>query len=335
MDLSAPSLTFERMGKAKKPKTAKKTQKGPDATDPNAGTVKPIAAVPVESARGVRIEMVYSPDGPTATADSEYHGMAWGSAFMYEVDGTNYLVTARHNLTGRHWRTGGYLGKLATEPTHLRVVLLPKDLASGFPIRQSEKIPRTGEFQMPMPMYSLPLIGEDWKPVWKQHPDFGAAVDVAVIQFNRDDRSLISSWKQSTSDNGQVGVKWPTLAPGQDVFIVGYPDGLVTGPMLPLWMRGTIASEPAMGLEVDGDSYPAMLIDARTRKGSSGSAVMRHRREDTLVKKTDGTYGLTIGSHSELVGVYSGRTHKDSDLGFVWRIDEVDVICTDGVAGTT
>ena len=37
----------------------------------------------------------------------------------------------------------------------------------------------------------------------------------------------------------------------------------------------------------------------------------------------------------ELVGVYSGRTHKDSDLGFVWRIDEVDVICTDGVAGTT
>jgi hypothetical protein len=61
---------------------------------------------------------------------------------------------------------------------------------------------------------------------------------------------------------------------------------------------------------------------------------MRHRAEDTLVKKTDGTYGLTLGSNSELVGVYSGRTHKDSDLGFVWRIDEVDVICKVGVLGT-
>jgi hypothetical protein len=61
---------------------------------------------------------------------------------------------------------------------------------------------------------------------------------------------------------------------------------------------------------------------------------MRHRAEDTLVKKTDNSYGLTIGSHSELVGVYSSRTHKDSDLGFVWRIDEVDAICKDGVNGT-
>jgi hypothetical protein len=273
------------MGKAKKPK-AKNAENAKDAGGPSAGgAVKPIAAVPAESARGVRIEMVYSPDGPTATAESVYHGMAWGSAFMYEVDGTNYLVTARHNLTGRHWRTGGYLGKIPTEPTHLRVVLLPNDFASGFPIRPSEKIPRTGELQMPMPMYSLPLVGEDWKPLWKQHPDYGAEVDVAVMQFNRDDRALISAWKQPPTDNSQAGIKWPTLAPCQDVFIVGYPDGLVTGPMLPLWMRGTIASEPAMGLEVDGNFFPAMLIDARTRRGSSGSAVMRHGAEDTLVKR--------------------------------------------------
>jgi hypothetical protein len=270
----------------------------------------------------------------TRAYPSTHHGMAWGSAFMYEVDGKNHLVTARHNLTGRHWRTGGYLGKIATEPTHLRVVLLPRDLSSGFPIRQSEKIPRGGELQMPMPMYSLPLIGEDWKPLWKQHPHLGAEVDVAVMPFNHDDRALIAAWKQPPSDNGQAGVKWPTLAPGQDVFIVDYPDALVTGPMLPLWMRGTIASEPAMGLVDDGDFFPAMPIDARTRRGSSGSAVMRHRAEDTFVKKSDDTYGLTIGSHSELVGVYSGRTHKGSDLGFVWRIDEVDVICRDGVPGT-
>lgn len=278
--------------------------------------------------------MVYSPDGPSATAESVHHGMAWGSAFMYEIDGVNHLITARHNLTGRHWRTGGYLGKIPTEPTHLKVALLPKDLASGFPIRQSDGIPRVGELQIPMPVYLVPLIGENWKPLWKQHPDYGAEMDVAVVQFNRDHRALISSWQKRATDNSTPGIKWPTLAPGQDVFIVGYPDGLVTGPMLPLWMRGTMASEPAMGLELDGKFLPAMLIDARTRRGSSGSAVMRHRAEDTLVRRTDGTYGLTFGANSELVGVYSGRTHKDSDLGFVWRIDEVDVICEEGVPGT-
>ncbi|MEE6167673.1 MULTISPECIES: trypsin-like peptidase domain-containing protein [unclassified Mycolicibacterium] len=312
------------------------SEKPAGASNPGPGSVTPIAAVPAESARGVRIEMVFSADGSTATAQSQFKGMAWGSAFVYEVDGQNYIVTARHNFTGRHWRTGGYLGKIPTEPTHIRYALLPKELATGFPVRQSETNPRYGELSMPLPMYQLPLIGEDWKPVWKQHPDFGPDVDVAVIPFNDiADRALISAWKQPTNDNIEVGVKWPDLGPGQDVFIVGYPDALVTGPMLPLWMRGTIASEPAMGIQEAGDFFPAMLIDARTRKGSSGSAVMRHRADSTFVMKTDGTYGFTIGSHSELVGVYTGRTHKESDLGYVWRIDEVDVICKKGVPGTT
>jgi hypothetical protein len=55
------------MGKDKEPK---KTKKATDSGDPSTGTVKPIAAIPAESARGVRIEMVYSPDGPTATAET-------------------------------------------------------------------------------------------------------------------------------------------------------------------------------------------------------------------------------------------------------------------------
>lgn len=88
----------------------------------DAVNVRPVTAVPVESARCVRIEMVSSPDGPSATAESVHRGMAWGSAFMYAIDGANYLVTARHNLTGRHWRTGGYLGRASTEPTHLKAV---------------------------------------------------------------------------------------------------------------------------------------------------------------------------------------------------------------------
>jgi hypothetical protein len=62
--------------------------------------------------------------------------------------------------------------------------------------------------------------------------------------------------------------------------------------------------------------------------------VIRHCPEGTLVTKTDGSRGITLGPHSEIVGVYSGRTHPDSDLGYAWRIDDVDTICTDGVPGT-
>lgn len=188
---------------------------------------------------------------------------------------------------------------------------------------------------MLLPIYDIPLLAEDWKPVWRQHPTHGADVDVAVIPF-KDSRgdALISPWEPPQSKPDPRSIQWPYLTAGQDVFIIGHPLGLVSGPLLPLWMRGTIASEPALGHYVDGKGLPLMLVDARTRKGSSGSAVIRHVPGGTLTKCVDGTTGITIGSHSELLGVYSGRTHTDSDLGYVWRIDEVDTICRAGVRGT-
>jgi hypothetical protein len=61
---------------------------------------------------------------------------------------------------------------------------------------------------------------------------------------------------------------------------------------------------------------------------------MRFRPPGTYVMKNSGMPGVTIGSDSDLVGVYSGRTSDESDLGFVWRMDEVDEICRGGVQGT-
>ena len=124
------------------------------------------------------------------------------------------------------------------------------------------------------------------------------------------------------------------LAAGQDVFVVGYPDALTTGPMFPLWIRGSIASEPYFGFTVSDEHLPLMLVDARTRQGQSGSAVMRHRPEGSLVTRVDGQLGVTQSPMSQIIGVYSGRTSDESDLGFVWRMDEVEVICRKGVQGT-
>ena len=35
-----------------------------------------------------------------------------------------------------------------------------------------------------------------------------------------------------------------------------------------------------------------------------------------------------------LLGVYSGRVNAESDLGFVWRMGEVDLICREGIQGS-
>ena len=50
--------------------------------------------------------------------------------------------------------------------------------------------------------------------------------------------------------------------------------------------------------------------------------------------RNDGLPRKTIGQDSDLLGVYSGRTSDESDIGFVWFMDEVDVICRSGVRGT-
>jgi hypothetical protein len=296
--------------------------------------------LPNESARSVRVEMVYCPSGPDTSPELGRYcrTLAFGSAFIYDIDNQLHLVTARHNLTGRHWQTNACLGQHPVEPTHLRVALLAKPPENGWPLTPSDEISQAYAIQMRLQIMLLALIEEDWQPKWKQHPTLGPDMDVATLPLNiTDDQLLLTAWPSSSPDRvldpGEL--RWPELGAGQDVFVVGYPDALTTGPLFPLWIRGTIASEPRFGYSVGGRDLPLMLVDARTRRGQSGSAVMRHRAEGTMVNRVDGRAGVTDRPHSELAGVYSGRTSDESDLGYVWRMDEVDVICRDGVRGVT
>jgi hypothetical protein len=187
--------------------------------------------------------------------------------------------------------------------------------------------------QIPMMEFLIPLVDEELQPVWSEHPEHGPDMDVGVVELrNIPDEVLIVPWENTSETSADAG--WLLLAPGQDVFILGYPYSLSTGPRLPLWMRGTIATHPGMSYETDEKQLPLFLVDARTRNGQSGSAVMRHRPDRTLIVMPDGSLQRTTGPQSELLGVYSGRTNDESDLGFVWAMEHVDVICRDGVRGT-
>ena len=298
----------------------------------------PAIQLPTESARSVRVEMVYCPDGPVVNAEQgkNRRSLAYGSAFLFELDGQQFLVTARHNVTGRHWQTGEFLGGYSVAPTHVMINLLAKPPEGGWRIGPTEVGEHVGSTQIKLKAFLVPLLGEDWKPRWMEHPTFGVDMDVVVMPIKiTDEEAFVIPWTTPMVEAREPHeAPWPNLAAGQEVFVVGYPDALITGPMFPLWIRGSIASEPYFGYTVADKHLPLMLIDARTRQGQSGSAVMRHRPEGTVLIRNDGEPGVTTAPVSQLIGVYSGRTSDESDLGFVWRMDEVETICRAGVQGT-
>lgn len=293
---------------------------------------------PRESASSLLIELTFNPGGYKFESVDELRSQAHGSAFVYSLDDRLFLVTARHNLTGRHPTTGEPLGAWHASPTHIRSYWLSKPPTDdGWPLTVEDAEPGQplkGSGQILMQGLAIPLISEDLKPTWYEHPQFGGEVDVAVIRLpTLSDDLYVVPW-DAAAQQAPDDDTWVPLAPGQDVMVLGYPYKLASGPLFPLWTRGSIASHPQMGYEIDGKAMPVFLIDARTRKGQSGSAVIRHRSDRTVVVTPDGTIHRTMGPSSQLLGVYSGRTSDESDLGFVWMLEHVDVICRDGVVGT-
>lgn len=131
------------------------------------------------------------------------------------------------------------------------------------------------------------------------HPG-GPQIDISVLPLNRD-AFAASSLDPSFLDPAHHAAR-VTLAVGELCFVIGYPEGLFVQhsarSVLPIWKTGHIASEPSIHF----NGAPKLLIDAATRKGTSGSPV--YVRE---------------GNFSRLVGIYTGRTSETSELGFVFN----------------
>jgi hypothetical protein len=112
---------------------------------------------------------------------------------------------------------------------------------------------------------------------------------------------------------------------GDDVFILGYPFNITGESELPIWKRGTIATEP--GIDLDG--LPKMYIDTATRSGMSGAPVIMRRT---------GIHGLIggfsgkeiFGMIENFVGIYSGRIGAENEfqaqLGIVWKTMVIEEI---------
>jgi hypothetical protein len=152
------------------------------------------------------------------------------------------------------------------------------------------------------------LRDETGQPRWLIHPRHRSKVDVVAIPLEVSHEVQLFPINKLKSDDLAVTV-------GMDVFVIGYPYGL-SAAELPVWKRGSIASEP----EVTDEAQQYVLIDTASRPGMSGSPVIRRTYGSHLMSSGSSTMGDPL--KTKFIGVYSGRlTSKDpldAQLGMMW-----------------
>jgi hypothetical protein len=204
-------------------------------------------------------------------------------------NGMPFLVTNRHVVRGRDNDTDECLDtKTLAVPNRLRVT--------------HNWAPMFGRFVE----IEIPLLNEQGEPLWFEHPGHKGAADVVVIPLSlHADIAFYPYDVNALSHN--------IIEPGSLIWAVGFPFDQRTGESFAVWSTGFVATEP----QIDHGGRPIFLIDCRTRAGQSGSPVISFEGGHGAFLR-QGERNINHG-RINLLGIYSGRIHKDSDLGRVWK----------------
>ncbi|MFG6422176.1 trypsin-like peptidase domain-containing protein [Klebsiella quasipneumoniae] len=239
-----------------------------------------------------------------------------GSAFIVDSKYGNLLITNRHNVTGRDQLTNKPLSNHGGLPDNMDIHIL-----KPFPRMEVEVI-------------NIPLYDKNNTPRWIEHPVLKERADVVAIPLTelqlpevykfrlikRNFDALLKSGGDIPLYDGDFPLITKVL---ERVSIVGYPFGIRVNESFPVWVSGYIASE----FDVDFDGLPIFLVDSRTRSGQSGSPVIQVANGNLIEIESSEFKTISInGSPCKLLGIYSGRINKDSDLGFVWKESVIDDI---------
>ena len=194
-------------------------------------------------------------------------------------------------------------------------VATPDRISFGVFRQMSEPDP-TGFYVLKLEKVDMRLCDDSDKPRWLEHPSLGQRVDVAALDVTQE----VQGFQISHVNVLETDAVLDTVS-SQDVFVVGFPFGLIANAPAPLWKRGTIALDPTF----DADGLPKMLIDTATREGMSGSVVIaRHIIVGRDYLKKDGTKSplMIYAQCDTVIGIYSGRHYPDlerAQLGIVWK----------------
>ena len=228
--------------------------------------------------------------------------LANATGFLVHKNNKTYLITNRHVVTGKNNETGECLDS--------NTLAIPNNLKVAISYESAEKNPMWN-------IRTIPLFDENQNNLWLEHPKYKEKVDVVAL-FIAEQPSNMLAHNCKTSYNPVITEK---------VFIIGYPFGYLVNPnegLFAIWSSGTIASEPSLNLSIKGVVLPAFLIDAKTRKGQSGSPVIYYSSNG--IDKLTSSFSIYSSPVQHEIGIYSGRINSESDLGYVWKWSVINEI---------
>ena len=279
----------------------------------------------------------------TTRIDAFYNQQHLGSAtgFILHIGPLYSLVTNWHVVSGLHPGTGACISKMGGIPNRISfhvAVFTPKEVNERLGLMHFK----------PMQM---DLHDSDGLPIWFDEKEPGVQNDYVVIPLNQHIPELADGiTKLRCIEGGRVTVKrgadmssrpgmvraadiahfYPPI--GSEVFVIGYPLGLSSNGIFPIWKRASIASEPQTGVTLFGRNYDnAFYVDAMTKSGMSGSPVVYLGRPGDKLYSDEGTE-VEFGVEDPLmVGVYAGRDGVSNDeyelsVGRVWKIGSVEAL---------
>lgn len=248
----------------------------------------------------------------------------WGTGFVYqgESNSQTYLVTNYHVLMARDPKEPSkFCSGYADSP----------DEICWYGWEKSSLISQIGSFKI------------DGNFQFLEHKKRSQGVDLVAIPIRFPEDMIFINQMSIRNDHtipSQVG---------SEIFIVGFPYGYGFNEVMPIWKRGTIASEPLL----NESQLPRFLIDANTNPGMSGAPVFSVARRDmllvekdladkiknpqasalNLISKLDPQQIMNTtfqGISLNLVGIYAGRVQlpefKDLNLGIVYKLGALNEI---------
>lgn len=203
------------------------------------------------------------------------------SGFFYAVDKRLFLVTSRH-------------------------VLLDAD-SEHHPNRIEIELHTDADNLAASTGFSMPLF-QHGKSLWRDGRDSDGAVDVAVLEIERDalpEGAVVQAFTPAHLPQPEDAIEI-----GSSLLVVGFPLGFHDAlHHMPVVRHAVLAS--VFGLRFDGHGY--FLTDARTHRGTSGApVVMRVADDDT---RYGGLPWLLLGVHSARLDIGSRDLEQDEALG--------------------
>lgn len=222
-----------------------------------------------------------------------------GTAFIIERNGRYFLVTNKHNTTGRDDK-GKCLSDLGAIPNYIKVYFRQKN-------NIHITIPKT------IPLYSNGEI-DIQQSLWIEHPNQSEYIDVVCVPlecYEEVEYLSVNIFEGNEFEKSETDI----------VSVIGFPFGLQGEFDSAIWSTGFIASNPSYRY----NNQDKFLIDCRSRPGQSGSPVYAYNHANVAQRVKE--HSMFFGEPTvKFMGIYSGRINEMSDLGFVWKRNIIEEI---------